>query len=99
MLVLIAAFFIGICSGLRCFVDHQATQSVDCGPHSGCIKVAEKNITNLSTKSWYEVKSQWLKITAKSLILQLSNLGTIVYNHATYFQIGEPIPLLMNFRA
>ena len=51
-LVLIAAF-IGICSGLRCFVDHHATASVDCGPHSGCIKVSERNITKLNTKSWY----------------------------------------------
>ena len=51
-LVLIAAF-IGICSGLRCFVDHRATASVDCGPHSGCIKVSERNITKLNTKSWY----------------------------------------------
>ena len=55
LLVLIAAF-IGICSGLRCWVDHQATESVDCGPHSGCIKVAEKNITNLGTKSWYGIQ-------------------------------------------
>ena len=81
VLVLIAAF-IGICSGLRCWVDHQATESVDCGPHSGCIKVAEKNITNLGTKSWYGTQPKF-ENQSKSFIFKFS-LQVWQSHHSSY---------------
>ena len=81
-LVLIAAF-ISICSGLRCFVDHRATESVDCGPHSGCIKVAEKNITNLGTKSWYGTQPKF-ENQSKSFIFKFS-LQVWQSHHSSYW--------------